>query len=827
MGSLGGLTTTGGDAIDLAGLPENWVVLSEAAAKQLQAKTGDTVELYFDDAAQTFTVAAIAENSYLAGVRRDGDTEKEIAGLAMNLPALQELTGAVDQLSAIALSNQGGVHEGIDNDDAVKAALRPALEPAELGVNSLKQSWLDDAELTASVFTGLFLVVGLFSISAGILLILLIFTMLAAERRSEMGMARAVGAQRSSLVQQFMSEGALYALLAGLVGSALGVGVAYVISRAFASIFSDYAHVETSISATSVIAGYCLGVVITFFAVVVSSWRISRLNIVAAIRDLPDNASGRRSWKTFVWQGLLVVGGVLLTMQGISSSTAFPFMSGVSLLILSGALILRQIGLSSRKAFTAAGLLLLVFWLLPDNLFTRIFGTYDGDFEMFFVSGIFLVISATLVIMQNDRVLLGLISRLGSVFRSRGAALKLGVAYPGAARTRTGMTIAMFSLIVFSLVMIATINLNFERAFLGGSASAGWDIEAEPSSGAPVADLGDKLEAGGIDANAITAIGTLTTASDSFVQQPGANQRIGLPLAGMDSAYIDTTAWNFSGRAKGYETDEAILQALRTEQGVVVVDSFSVSGDAGTEVADLFAGIKDDEQGFEPLELQIRNGDGQPETVRVIGVIAPKLSSFDGIYGSDATAAPVVGSDSETSYTIKLADPAQATAMASDIQSIMLPYGLKTDSIQDQIESDQEENRGFFTLLQSFMGLGLIVGIAAIGVISFRNVIERRQQIGVLRAIGFQRSMVSWSFLIEAAFIVGVGVISGTALGIALARNLLTSGEIAEAGDIDFAVPWNVVGTVLALAVVASLFTTWLPARQASRIAPAEALRYE
>ena len=89
------------------------------------------------------------------------------------------------------------------------------------------------------------------------------------------------------------------------------------ISRAFASIFSDYAHVETSISATSVIAGYCLGVVITFFAVVVSSWRISRLNIVAAVRDLPDNASGRRSWKTFVWQGLLVVGGVLLTMQGI------------------------------------------------------------------------------------------------------------------------------------------------------------------------------------------------------------------------------------------------------------------------------------------------------------------------------------------------------------------------------------------------------------------------------------------------------------------------------------------------------------------------------
>jgi putative ABC transport system permease protein len=112
-------------------------------------------------------------------------------------------------------------------------------------------------------------------------------------------------------------------------------------------------------------------------------------------------------------------------------------------------------------------------------------------------------------------------------------------------------------------------------------------------------------------------------------------------------------------------------------------------------------------------------------------------------------------------------------------------------------------------------------------VISFRNVIERRQQIGVMRAIGFQSGMVSWSFLIEAAFIVGLGVFSGTALGIMLARNLLTGSQMGETGGIDFTVPWNTIGIVLALAVVASLITTWLPARQASRIVPAEALRYE
>ena len=48
----------------------------------------------------------------------------------------------------------------------------------------------------------------------------------------------------------------------------------------------------------------------------------------------------------------------------------------------------------------------------------------------------------------------------------------------------------------------------------------------------------------------------------------------------------------------------------------------------------------------------------------------------------------------------------------------------------------------FNRLIQGFMGLGLVVGVAALGVISARAVVERRQQIGVLRAIGFRRGMV-------------------------------------------------------------------------------------
>ena len=47
-------------------------------------------------------------------------------------------------------------------------------------------------------------------------------------------------------------------------------------------------------------------------------------------------------------------------------------------------------------------------------------------------------------------------------------------------------------------------------------------------------------------------------------------------------------------------------------------------------------------------------------------------------------------------------------------------------------------NLTFNRLIQGFLGLGLIVGVAALGVISARAVVERRQQIGVMRAIGFR-----------------------------------------------------------------------------------------
>jgi ABC-type antimicrobial peptide transport system permease subunit len=135
---------------------------------------------------------------------------------------------------------------------------------------------------------------------------------------------------------------------------------------------------------------------------------------------------------------------------------------------------------------------------------------------------------------------------------------------------------------------------------------------------------------------------------------------------------------------------------------------------------------------------------------------------------------------------------------------------------------------GKTTLLNFLSGLGLIVGVSALGVISARSVVERRQHIGVLRAIGFRRRMVQLSFLLESSFVALTSIIVGTGLGIAVAYNVIdNSRQTPSWADMPFNVPWVTLAIIFAAVFAVAMATTWAPARRASRVYPAEALRYQ
>jgi putative ABC transport system permease protein len=179
-------------------------------------------------------------------------------------------------------------------------------------------------------------------------------------------------------------------------------------------------------------------------------------------------------------------------------------------------------------------------------------------------------------------------------------------------------------------------------------------------------------------------------------------------------------------------------------------------------------------------------------------------------------------------HLIRLQPGADARQVADSMESVFLQNGMEAVVLREELDDVLAVNRTFNYVVEGFLGLGLIVGVAALGVISARSVVERRHEIGVMRAIGFERARVELSFLIESAMVALVGIAVGSALGIAVGFNVIRDIKSQPSWErLDYSVPWLALGIIFAIVLIAALVTAYVPARQASRVYPAEALRYE
>ncbi len=178
-------------------------------------------------------------------------------------------------------------------------------------------------------------------------------------------------------------------------------------------------------------------------------------------------------------------------------------------------------------------------------------------------------------------------------------------------------------------------------------------------------------------------------------------------------------------------------------------------------------------------------------------------------------------------FYVKVKEGADVKAVAQEVERAFLSSGINAGVMAESFAIGQNITRGILRLFQGFMALGLLVGIAALGVIATRTVVERRQQIGMMRAIGFQSRMVALSLVIETSFIALAGLLIGAATGILLGENIVRTFFTELTPQTQFTLPWLQIGLILLGAYLFALLTTIIPALQAGRIYPAEALRYE
>ena len=820
-----------GNPVDVTALAKDEVLVNESMADEIDAKPGDTIDIYYQNQGYTFRVANVVKDRLLTG-----SSGYPKLGLATRLDTLQELFNRPGEADYIAVANSGGVRGGVAVSDSVTAKLEDALKGQSYSVDALKSEGVDAAEIAGNVLMTFFMVLGLFSIGAGILLTVMIFVMLAAERKTEMGISRAVGMKRRHLIESFVSEGMGYNMLSALVGVTLGVVVATLIAGAMTILLGQYVSIESKVTLRSLIMSYALGVSLTFLTVLFSSWRVSNLNIVRAIRDLPepDKKPGRRS--LFLGIGLVLF-GVLLMFAGMSAKQVAPWAMGISLVLIGIAIACRYLGAPERPLFTAVGLTILVYWSVAAG--ERIPGPeMSGGIELFFLSGIMMVAAATFVMMYNAHLLLNLLALGGRRMGRISPSIKTAVAYPLASKFRTGMTMAMIALVIFALTMMSVMNGNFNRVFLTPEARGGWDIRVQENPSNPIGDLSQALAGSGVDTSKFEAVGKIAIAGGSrsrLRQESDSSKDVNdLPtyrVGGMDQTFLKQNGIQFQSRANGYDSDAAVWSALANDPSLAVIDAFATGGSGYSMGPPQFQlrGIDPGQDTFDAVPLDIvDSATGQTTPVKVIGVMAMGASgNFFGLYTSADVVDNSLGGAAYNTYYVRLTPGTDANVTAKAIEAALFTRGAQAASLQQEVDDQMALSRGFFYLMQGFMGLGLVVGIAAVGVIAFRTVVERRQQIGMLRAIGFSRGQVALSFLLESSFVTILGIVTGLGLAILLSFFLLTSKSMSDMGLRGFYIPWLEVIPICLVAYLAALVMTFIPSRQAASIPIAEALRYE
>jgi putative ABC transport system permease protein len=653
--------------------------------------------------------------------------------------------------------------------------------------------------------------------------------MLAEERKSELGMLRAVGMKRGRLVRSFIIEGTVYALVASLLGVLVGIGVGRAVVVVAAQIFHSAStdgggglDLAFHITSISLVNGFAMGFLIAFVTVALTSIRISRVNIIAAIRDLP-NEGGRRLKRRWVVVSTLAAAGA-----GAMATVAIAGNQGVGTYLFPALAVLALCPLLVRLAprrwvYSGASLAVLAWGLAASAVRPHILD--DGSTATFIVMGTVLIFSAVFLVSQNQDLVTRLFRPLSNRPTLGGLAARLAVAYPVARRFRTGAILIMYSLVVFTLVLITVLG-----SLIGATvdtevanAASGFGMRAKFN---PSAQLGDPVKAftSGTFADKVEAVAPLRVAPAKVTDLGSLTEPQDVTVVGADRALLDAGGFKLAKRLERFDDDQAAWQAALTDPRYVIMDPY-LGQNAGPDAVNYAPG--------DTLTLtDPRTGKAAQKTIA--GVIQSAFS-FYGV-GQDPFAGPVILGDAATraqfgqgaKVSAALLKPALGVseqALAAELQGQFLPQSLVATSVRASVEQNFAANRSFFRLMQGFLALGLLVGIAGLGVVMVRAVRERRRNIGVLRALGFQAHTVQRAFLTESSFVALEGILLGAALGIVTTYLLFQNDPGFDNASSGFPIPWVSIAVLVAATALASLAATAWPARKASRIRPAVALR--
>ncbi len=226
-------------------------------------------------------------------------------------------------------------------------------------------------------------------------------------------------------------------------------------------------------------------------------------------------------------------------------------------------------------------------------------------------------------------------------------------------------------------------------------------------------------------------------------------------LLGVDPAAFDRRgAFTFTQNPAGEQAASPWSAALAASTPVDVIPAV---GDEATVVWGLGLSVGD--------EVEYVDEFGREYKVRIVGTI--KNSIFQGalLVSEDAFLSRY---PSTSGYLLLLIDagPDRREQVAEELRFGLGDQGLVLNSAPRRLAGFTQVEQAYLSIFGVVGGLGLLLGSCAMGVVVLRNILERRGELGLMRAVGFSRARLRWMVLAEHWALLGLGLACGVVSGL-------------------------------------------------------------
>ncbi len=279
-------------------------------------------------------------------------------------------------------------------------------------------------------------------------------------------------------------------------------------------------------------------------------------------------------------------------------------------------------------------------------------------------------------------------------------------------------------------------------------------------------------------------------------------------MLGADKDFIARGGFSWADAPAGTQNPWEVLDQTSPTSGTESALPTVLDQTTANYSLDLWNGRKD--------TFDVTDAHDRKVTLAVAGLLQDSIFQGDLLVGDENLRRydpDVVG----CRYFLIETPPDKVTQVQQALQRVLGDYGFRTETTAERLSTLASVENTYLATFQSLGGLGLLLGTIGLAVVQWRNVLERRGELALLRAAGFRVS--SLGFLVAVENI--VLFVAGLLIGILAAVVAVLPQMLNRAGS----VPWASLGTIFAAVLITGLFVSLAAMRGVVRTPILAALR--